>query len=215
MSERYAVLGAGNGGCAMAAELALLGRDVDPVDHPIVRATESGTSAARGVGSRWNAASTISPAARAPISPRCRASRQTSRAVAEAGIVIPVVPGQHHGAMIAAVLPLLRPGQLVLLNPGGVGGTLIWAEALARAGVEGVLLAQAADLSYAGFRRPGASVVIGGKKKAVSLGVFPNRDAAAVMQRLRARISRNSPWRRTPWRPGCKARACWSIRCPC
>ena len=48
----------------------------------------------------------------------------------------------------------------------------------------GVLLAQAADLLYAGFRTPDAKVVIGGKKASAYLGIYPGRDRDRVMQLL-------------------------------
>ncbi len=178
----YLVLGAGNGGCAMAAELALLGRNPVLFDH--VRFDHQLTSLraaggvlvesrvvhfAGGIGNHF-----------APLQ---RITNDLAT-VAEVDVVIVVVPGQHHVALAEQVLPYLRPGQIVLLNPGGVGGALVWAAMLKRAGVEGVLLAQAADLLYAGFRTPEAKVVVADKKKQAFLGVFPNRERAQVMQRL-------------------------------
>ena len=180
---RYAVLGAGNGGCAMAAELSLLGRQPVLFDHRAFECTLAPLRAAGGifVESRID----HFPGGRGTHFARLDRITTDPADVAEADIVVVVVPGQHHGQVIAAVLPHLRPGQLVLLAPGGVGGTLVWAAALRQAGIQGVLLAQGADLSYAGFRTPEARVVVSGKKRSVSLGIFPNRDRDAVMSRLR------------------------------
>src|SRR5215217_7806294 len=49
--------------------------------------------------------------------------------IARADVLIVVVPGQHHDEVIRTALPYLRRGQLVLLNPGGVGGALVWGKA--------------------------------------------------------------------------------------
>jgi opine dehydrogenase len=182
-TPRYFVIGAGNGGCAQAAELALRGRDVVLFDYPALESRLAPLRAAGGiyVESRvahfTNGVGThFAPLPNLVTDPACAAS---------ADIIIVVVPGQHHAQVIDAVLPYLHPGQLVLLNPGGVGGALVWADALVRANCHGVLLAQAADLSYAGFRTLDAKVVVGDKKKRVWLGVFPQRDEARVLALLR------------------------------
>jgi opine dehydrogenase len=178
----YSVIGAGNGGTAMAAELALLGRDSVLFEHPqfadrIQPLLEVGGIAVEsriehfpgGVGTHF-----------------ARLERITTdlAEAAQAAVVIVVVPGQHHEKLARQLAGLLRPGQLVLLNPGGVGGTLVWARALRQAGVEGVLLAQAADLLYAGYRTPEAKVVVGDKKKRAFLGIYPNDDRDRVMRIL-------------------------------
>ena len=179
---RYAVIGAGNGGCAMAAELALLGRDPILFEHERFADRIRPLLALGGieVESRIDHFSGGQGTHFAPLS---HITTDLARAAA-AEIVIIVVPGQHHAALAETMAPLLRPGQLVLLNPGGVGGALVWAAALSRAGVDGVLLAQAADLLYAGYRTPEAKVVIGGKKASAFLGIYPNRDRDRVMQLL-------------------------------
>ena len=181
-TPRYFVFGAGNGGCAQAAELALRGRDIVLFDYeafadrlaPLralggIEVESRAASFAAGVGTHF---------ARLPHLTSDPAS------ASDADIIVVVVPGQHHGQAIDRLLPHLRPGQLVLLNPGGVGGTLLWANRLRQAGKHGILLAQAGDLSYAGYRTPTAKVVVGGKKAKVSLGVFPHCDHAACMARL-------------------------------
>jgi opine dehydrogenase len=181
-TSRYLVIGAGNGGCAMAGELALLGRDVTLFDYPSFESRLAPLRAAGGILVDSRVAHVAGGIGEhfAPLSKLVT----DIAAVASADIVIVVVPAQHHAQLITAVLPFLHSGQLVLLNPGGVGGALVWADALRRAGRDGVLLAQAADLLYAGYRTPEAKVVIGDKKKRAFLGVFPQRDHARVMEML-------------------------------
>ncbi len=69
-----------------------------------------------------------------------------------------------------------------MLNPGGVGGALLWSTALGKANIRDVLLAQPSDLLYAGFRTPQGKAVVAGKKKKATLGIFPNADRKEVMQ---------------------------------
>jgi opine dehydrogenase len=188
---QYSVIGAGNGGTAMAAELALLGREPILFEAPQF---ESRIRPLRDIGG-INVESRIEhfPGGRGThFAPLPRITTDL-REAALAAIVVVVVPGQHHEALARSLAPLLRPGQLVLLNPGGVGGSLIWAQALEQAGVRGVLLAQAADLSYAGYRTPEAKVIVGGKKQRVLVGIYPGRDQATVMDLLAADFPEFSP----------------------
>ena len=178
----YAVLGAGNGGCAMAADLALLGRDPILFDHA---SFDHQLAPLREAGGIWVESRTphIPGGVGRHFAKLPRLTHDLAEA-ATADIVIVVVPAQHHAGLAAQAAPHLRPGQIVLLNPGGVGGALVWAAALAQAGIRGVHLAQAADLLYAGFRRPDATVVIGGKKQRAYLGVFPGQARDTVLARL-------------------------------
>jgi opine dehydrogenase len=180
---RYAVFGAGNGGCAMAAELALLGREITLLDHPEFEARLAPLCAIGGIMLDSRVAH-VAGGVGTHFAPLPRLSTNAAE-VRGADVVIVVVPGQHHEAVIDALLPHLRPGQLVLLNPGGVGGTLVWSGRLRAAGLSEVLLAQAADLLYAGYRTPEAKVVVGDKKKRAFLGVFPHRRQSETMARLR------------------------------
>lgn len=182
MSLRYVVIGAGNGGYAMAAELALLKHDVTLFDFPAFADRLAPLAAAGGI-------MVESRIAHFPGGPGLHHAPLTKLStdiavVSEADIVIVVVPGQHQEKIIAAALPHLRPGQLVLLNPGGVGGALVWSAALRKAGIRDIMLAQPADLLYAGFRTNDGKVVVADKKKKAALGIFPNNQRAAVMERL-------------------------------
>jgi opine dehydrogenase len=183
MTLRYAVIGAGNGGYAMAAELALLGRNPVLVDFPAFADRLAPLSAAGGitVESRIDHFPGGVGIHFAPL------SRLTTdmAVVADADVIIVVVPAQHHEKVIAAVQPHLKGGQLVLLNPGGVGGALLWRAALVEAGLADVLLAQPSDLLYAGYRTNDGKVVVADKKKRARLGIFPNINHRVVCDLLR------------------------------
>jgi opine dehydrogenase len=170
---RYLIIGAGNGGCALAAELVLRVRNVMLFDYP---AFESRLAPLRAPGG-MHVESRVAHFTRGVGVHFARLPELSTdiTGAAATDVIIVVVPGQHHAQVIEAIPPHLRPGHLVLLNPGGVGGALLWADALRRAGHQDILLAQAADLVYAGFRTPEAKVVVADKKVRASLGVFPLR----------------------------------------
>jgi hypothetical protein len=209
---RYLVIGAGNGGCAMAAELVLRGRDVVLFDYPAFESRLAPLRAAGGI----HVESRVAHFARGVGVHFARLPElSTDITVAAAtDVIIVVVPGQHHAQVIEAILPHLRPGHLVLLNPGGVGGALIWADALRRAGHQDILLAQAADLLYAGFRTPKRKSLLPTRRSAHRSACF-RIGCTTGRWRCWRTTSRNSCWRRTCWRLDCKGRACWCTRCRC
>jgi opine dehydrogenase len=182
MTMRYAVIGAGNGGYAMAGELALLGRDIVLFDF---LAFEDRLAPLRAAGGVW-VESRIDhfPGGRGEHFARLPKIATDISVIADVDIVIVVVPGQHHEKVIAVALPHLRNGQLVLLNPGGVGGCLVWAASIRSTGRSGVLLAQPSDLLYAGYRTNDGRVIVADKKKKAVLGIFPNRDGDRVLSLL-------------------------------
>jgi len=191
MTLRYVVIGAGNGGYAMAAELALLKQDVVLFDFPAFEDRLAPLRAAGGI----LVESRITHFPGGPgtyLAPLTRFSTDIA-VIADADVIIVVVPGQHQETIVAAALPYLRPGQLVLLNPGGVGGALVWNAALKQAGIRDVMLAQPADLLYAGFRTNDGKAVIADKKKKAALGIFPNNQRGAVMDRLGAMFPEFQP----------------------
>src|SRR5829696_4356388 len=94
----YVVLGAGNGGCAMAAELALLGREVALFDYPAFEERLAPIREAGGieVESRIN----HFPGGRGVhFAPLPRVTSDAS-VIAAADVLIIVVPGQHHDEVI-------------------------------------------------------------------------------------------------------------------
>ena len=179
---RYAVIGAGNGGLALGGELALRDKDVALLEIPSfeyrlaplraqggIRVEARTASFAGGTGDHFAPLKTIST---------------DLSVLRDVDIVVPVVPGQHHGVIIDAVLPHLRPGQVVLVNPGGVGGALVWAKAIRAAGLTKIRVAQTADLTYAGSRNESGAVLVKGKKARVLTGVFPAAQTEELIDSL-------------------------------
>ena len=106
----------------------------------------------------------------ASISRACRALRTDALVIAGADVLIVVVPGQHHDKVIRTALPYLRRGQLVLLNPGGVGGALVWGKALAQAKGSGRCFSPSPRICFTpGSRTPSSKVLVNGKKKKAAL----------------------------------------------
>src|SRR5215211_2967232 len=111
----YVVFGAGNGGCAMAAELALLGREVVLFEYA---AFEDRLGPIReGGGIEVESRVDHFAGGRGTYFVPLRRLLTDPSVIAGADVLIVVVPGQHHDHVIRTALPHLRAGQLVLLNP--------------------------------------------------------------------------------------------------
>jgi opine dehydrogenase len=176
MSTTVAVLGAGNGGQAMAGEMAMRGHRVRLYEHP-------------------SFASGIEPLRAKPeiellgevVSGRFGLELVTTElrpAVAGAEVLFLPVPAFAHPSYAAALPALLEDGQIVVLYPGTFG-TLLFQQALRRAGVErDVLLCETHTLPYdCRLEAPGRVRVLW-KNQPMLVGVFPSRRTEEALSRL-------------------------------
>jgi opine dehydrogenase len=111
--NRIAVLGAGNGGCAAAADLRDRGFDVRLYSRSRERLEpmiDRGGLEMVGVRSAFVPLATITD--------------DLAAAIDGADLVMLAVPVSAHPNYAAALAPLLAPGQVVFLNPGHMGGGL-------------------------------------------------------------------------------------------
>ena len=174
MSEsiRVAILGAGNGAHAMAGHLALKGFPVklyNKFEHEITAMRERGGVQVEGVVEGFGSLELITTDI-APV-------------IADADIIMVVVPAFAHRFMAEVCAPHLREGQIVVLNPGRTGGALEFARTLKEQGVRNrVLVAEAQTLVYACRISGPARVRISGIKKRVPLAALPASDTPAVLE---------------------------------
>ena len=122
--EKVAVLGAGNGGCATAADLAIRGFETRLYSRskktlePLLR--RGGIELVEHGQETFGRPHLITPS--------------LDEAVAGADLVTIAVPAVAHGFMARALAPLLTEHQIVHLNPGQTGGSLHFVHELRRAG---------------------------------------------------------------------------------
>ena len=136
---RYAVIGAGNGGMAMAGHLGLMGFQVSLYNR----------TDARLEGARWHGGIRVEGAAEG-FGPLRFATSDMARALEDADVVMVVTPSTAHRALAELMAPSLRDGQIVVLNPGRTGGALEFRKALRDSGARGrPVLAEAQTFIYA------------------------------------------------------------------
>lgn len=175
MKPRIAVLGAGNGAHAFAGDLGMRGYPVrlyNRFPHEIADLQAAGgvrmEGAVEGFGSLEMVTDDVAPV------------------VAEADIVLVVVPAIAHAHMAEACAPYLRDGQVIVLNPGRTGGALEFRQVLRSQGVTSrVLVAEAQTLLFTCRLAGPARVRVTSIKRRVHLAALPAGDTPRVIESLR------------------------------
>jgi opine dehydrogenase len=176
LTERVAVLGAGNGGCAIAADLARHGVQVTISDLPEFAAALEPLALRGGLrltGVLGDHDVTVS------------VCRDVGEAVSTATLVIVAVPAFGHAAFARAVTPHLPTDAVVVLTPGATGGALEWTRCAADGGSDRrTVVAETLSLPYACRKVDPTTVHVSGAKRSLPLAAFPGRLTAAVVDRL-------------------------------
>jgi opine dehydrogenase len=167
-----AILGAGNGGQATAAHLTLLGHTVrlyDRFPEIIEPLLADRRIMLKGAVSGEAIVSEI--------------TNDVDIAVRDADLVLITVPGFAIEWMAGAVAPHLTPGQIVVLHPGGTGGSLEVREVWRRMGAgDRVLLAETETLVYACRLTAPGFLDIAALKQDLWLASLPASDLAPALE---------------------------------
>lgn len=175
---RYTVIGAGHGGKAMAAHLALMGFPVT-----LYNRTDAHIAAIRA---RGGIQLTFADGQGADGFAALRnATSDLAEAVAEAQVVMVVIPASAHRDLAGKVAPHLQDGQIVVLNPGRTCGAIEFAHVLRAQGCTAdVTLAEAETLIYASRSDGPAQARIFRIKDAVPLAALPASRTKRVLDAL-------------------------------
>lgn len=173
---RFAVLGAGHGGLAMAGHLAIMGfrvalwnRSPERVEHVVRRGGIEVEGEVEGFGTPHVATSDI------------------RQAVRDADVVMVVIPAFAHAELARALTPVLRDGQIVVLNPGRTGGALEFAHILKkRRKKTDILVAEAQTLVYVSRHIEPTKAHIFQIKNEVPLAALPAYRTPEVLEAVRS-----------------------------
>lgn len=170
-----AILGAGNGGCAAAADLSRRGFGVRLYGRPSERLNalrERG-----GIG--------LSGLLGEGFVPVGVITDELEQAVAGADVIVLTVPtsGLEHYAR--ALVPLLEEGQVVMLNPGHMGGSLFVAQVARELGRPVPRLCETTTLTYACRMASATEVNVSGLASNLLFAALP----ASATDELYERVS--------------------------
>ncbi len=174
---RYTVIGAGNGGRAMAAHLALMGFPVTLYNRTPENVAAIKQRRGIELGSYEGGPHGFGQLA--------RVTSDMGEALERAKVVMVVVPATGHADIARGAAPHLRDGQIVLLNPGRTGGALEFVQVLRERGCEAdVTVAEAETLIYASRAEGPAQAHIFRIKEAVPLAALPATRTHRVLSAL-------------------------------
>ncbi len=175
--ERYTVIGAGHGGKAMAAHLALMGFEVTLYNRTFEHISilkkrggielENAEGGIKGFGKLKGVTSDMGDALK------------------RAQVVMVVVPSSAHADIARTAAPHLKNGQIVILHPGRTGGTLEFVKVLHDEGCRAdVTVAEAETFIYASRSDGPAEARIFRIKEAVPLAALPATRNERVLEAI-------------------------------
>lgn len=160
---KYCVIGAGNGGIAMAGYLAMMGYSVNLYNRthdkllPLMKdKTINLTGEVIGSGKLNMVTSDI------------------EEAIRDIDIIMITIPAMGHSDIAREMAPYLKDGQIIILNPGRTGGALEVYETLLRERKRNnIVVAEAQTFIYAVRAEDATQAHIFKSKKEVSLAAIP------------------------------------------
>ena len=172
--KKILVMGAGHGGQALAADLALRGHEVRLFEHPDFKETVQALNARNCTIELENK---LTGTARL-------ACVTTDPAVAMQGVelIYFAAPSYAQQAFWDLTLPYFEDGQIIILTPGNFG-TFSLKHALGKLGKH-VLVGEMDNLPYACVATEPGRVTVRGIKKMLGLAVLPGTDYEAVDKAL-------------------------------
>ncbi len=173
--KKIAVIGAGNGGLAVAGDVALRGHEVRVMDmNPSVIEPIAKTGAIEVTGK---------------IEGRGRVAMATtslSDVARGADVIMVVVTANAHGQVAEALAPHVTDDQIVLLHPGGAGGALELTATFRRLGVVShPIIAEVESFLFGSKTIGPARAQIGTVKQHGRTAALPARDTQRVLEALR------------------------------
>lgn len=184
-SLRYAVVGGGHGGQAIAAYLALQGVRVRLFNKTIDRIRE----VIRRGGIRLSGV--FEGFGRLEL-----ATDHIGKAIYSAQIIMVAVPASAHRSIARLMAPFLNDGQMIILNPGRTGGAFEFRRELLLSGVEAaVTIVEAQTFPFASRITGPAEVTIYGAKRRVPAAALPASKTGWVLKAIRRVLPQYVPAR--------------------
>ncbi len=176
LKPRFTVIGAGHGGKAMAADLAVKGFEVTLFNRTPERINEIALTGEIDLeysdGSVRSGKLTL-------------VTSNIADALEGADVIMVVVPASGHGDVARKCAGHLRKGQIVVLNPGRTGGALEFRRILDQEGcAEGVIVSEAGTFIFVSRSTGPAQARIFRRKNSVRIAALPSNDTQAVIEVL-------------------------------
>jgi opine dehydrogenase len=177
MAKKFAVIGAGHGGKAMAAHLALMGFKVSfynrTSSHIEVIKKRGGIEldGAEGIPHGFGKLE--------------RVTSNIGEAIKGVNVIMVVVPSSAHAEIAAAMAPHLKDGQIIILHPGRTCGALEVSKVIRDSGCKAdITIAEAETFIYAARSDGPAAARIFRVKEALPLAALPATRTQLVLDAI-------------------------------
>ncbi len=175
---RYTVIGAGNGGKAMAAHLAIMGFEVT-----LYNRTSENIAAIQARGGIT--LESQDPAGPSGFGRLACVTSDMQIAIENCDIAMVVTPAYAHYNIAHEAAPYLQTGQIVVLNPGRTLGAIEFTRVLDEGGcANGVTVAETQTFIYASRSDGPSQARIFRIKDAVPLAALPATETSRVLEKL-------------------------------
>lgn len=175
-SERITVIGAGHGGKAMAAHLAIMGAEVTLYNRTwknIELIHERGGVQLNGVAGSYGFGEFVF------------VTSSIREAVKASKIIMVVVPAFAHASLAKNMSEYLEDGQIIVLNPGRTFGAIEFRKVLSENGCQAdVIVAETQTFIYASRSVGPTEAYIHRVKDAVLLAAFPAEGTPKVLEAI-------------------------------
>jgi len=122
----------------------------------------------------------------AGFAPVARCSTRLGDLIGEADVILVCTTASAHEGLASAMAPYLKPTQPIVLNPGGLLGSVAFSRALRRAGYRGgITIGETGTLTYICRKTDPGSVHVTSALADVPFAAFPGRATAGLVARVR------------------------------
>lgn len=168
MKEKLCVVGAGNGGFAIAADMALAGYRVTIYEDEAF---------AGGMKELFETKTiTLSGASRNGEAKMYKVTTDLQDAVSDVDVIICSMPAFAQEITARKLAKVVKPGQIVFLCPGATGGALVYGRVFHEEGVKGVRICEVQTLPYSTRKAGPAASHTKILVKALYFAAFPAKD---------------------------------------
>lgn len=172
---KVTVVGAGNGGMAIAANLSLKGAEVRLYDN---NAAILGEIKSQG-------GITLEQAGLERFAPISLTTTDPQSAVTGTDLIMVVTPANAHREVAKTMAPFLTSGMTIVLNPGRTGGALEVTKVLRDChSPAGIAVAEAQTLLFACRKETGSKVCVKGMKQVVPVATLPPQHSKRTVELL-------------------------------
>lgn len=182
MSKKITVLGAGNGGFAAAAHLSKEGHAVTLYDLPEFSGVLEDIKKIGGITLETLPSNDI----KGGFAKLSLITTDIAEALEKADFIFIIVPSFAHEKFAELCAPHFKDGQIVVLAPGNLFGTLVFAKEVEKLDhKKNIRFAELDCMMYACRKQNSTSVWLRGYKHNLGVGVFPAKDTEDTLKELK------------------------------